>query len=71
MSSIDLVHCPQVLLPGVVGALSSGEAASYGVYNLSVTSSFYFPGRVVPMWRVVSPRPTVVPAVSVVSTPWG
>ena len=67
---IHLMHRSQVFLSDVVGAPSSGEVAGYGVDNLSVTSSIGLPGRVVPAGRVVSPRPAVVPAVSIVSASW-
>ena len=65
---VHLVHGPQVLLPGAVGAPFLGEAAGYGVYNLLVTSSV---GRVILAGRIVPPRLLVVSVVSVISTVLG
>ena len=65
---VYVVHRPQVLLPGVVGAPSPSEAADYGVDNLPITSSVGLPGRVVSSGRIVPYRLSFVSVISVIST---
>jgi len=65
---VYLVHRPQVLLSGIVGVSSPGEAASYGVDNLPVTSFVGLPRRVVPSGRIVPCRLSIVFVISIIST---
>ena len=65
---VHLVHRLQVFLSGVVGACPPGEAASYSVDNLSVTSSIGLPRGVVPSGGIVPCGLSVVSVIPVIST---